>query len=292
MEKGVQTEDSLDAIHRLELLPPLSRQAQQLLTALGDPELDPLRLVAILRQSPSLAARILGIARSAFFAGPLPPRDLEDAVIRFLGLALVRDLAIAFTLTTPLCTDDCTAFQALRYWRHALLTASLAEGLATGNDIPNGDQAYLAGLLHNLGLLALVHMAAPQMQRIFLETDDAERDNAGGLSLSTLEQRRLGVDHCRAGQQLATAWKLPEEIGAAMSFHRDIRYRGRHRELVILTALAERHCSYIGSAATLPDEELSVLLDGLGIGHAIWTQALADWQPQIGRIMELAGKFQ
>jgi len=287
MEKGVQTENTLDAIQELDRLPPLSRQAQRLLSALGDPELDTVQLVGLLRQSPSLAARILSIARSAFFAGPLPPRDLEDAVIRFLGQALVRDLAIAFTLTTPLKTDACRAFQPMRYWRHALLTASLAEALAAGAAIPHVDQAYLAGLLHNLGLLALVHVAPLQMQRVLLASDNDDQD-----PLSIVELRWLGLDHCQAGQSLATSWELPQEIADVMAFHRDSLYQGRHWELVTLTALAERHCADTESADALPDQELYRLLGRLGIESAIWQQLITDWQPKARNIMELAGQFQ
>lgn len=287
MEKHLQTEGTLSAIQQLDSLPPLSRQAQRLLSALGDPELDTQRLVLLLRQSPSLAARILSIARSAFFAGPLPPRDLEDAVIRFLGLALVRDLAIAFTLTSPLKTDACRAFQPLRYWRHALLTASLAECMAAGAAIPHVDQAYLAGLLHNLGLLALVHVAPLQMQRILLAADRSEED-----PLSIVELKWLGLDHCQAGQQLATCWELPQEIADVMAFHRDGLYQGRHWELVTLTALAERRCADIDSVDALPDQELYLLLSRLGIEPVIWQQLLTDWQPKARNIVELAGQFQ
>jgi len=282
----MQTDTTTAAIRRLEALPPLDRQAQELLSALGDPELDTLRLVALLRRSPSLAARILGIARSAFFAGPLPPRDLEDAVIRFLGLALVRDLAIAFTLATPLRTDECGAFQPLRYWRQALLTASLAEGLATATALPAIDQAYLAGLLHNLGLLALVHVAPRPMQQILREA--AEEND---IPLSLLELQRLGIDHCLAGGQLAHAWELPPEIADVMTFHRDSRYRGAHWELVLLTALAERHCAGLLCPGAAPDPERELLLGRLGIEPETWDRVVTAWQPKAMKITELAGQF-
>ena len=286
MENPLQTETTAAAIRRLETLPPLSRQAQELLSALGDPELDTRQLVALLRQSPPLAARILGIARSAFFAGPLPPRDLEDAVIRFLGLALVRDLAIAFTLATPLQTSDCKAFQPLRYWRQALLTASLAEDLAAAMTRPGVEQAYLAGLLHNLGLLALVHVAPQPMQQILLTTSD---DNE--VPLSMLELQRLGMDHCLAGEYLAHAWELPPEIADVMTFHRDSRYRGRHWELVLLTALAERHCAGLLRPGAEPGPEQDLLRGRLDIEPGTWDRVIGGWQPKAMKITELAGQF-
>ncbi len=287
MQKHAQTKHPVGRIRDLDTLPPLGRQAQRLLSALGDPELDTVKLVALLRQSPALAARILGIARSAFFAGTLPPRDLEDAVIRFLGLRLVRDLAIAFTLASPLRTDQCGAFQSLRYWRHALLTASLAESLANGARIPNVDQAYLSGLLHSLGLLALVHVAPAQMHRAFLELN-----RTGHPPLSTLEQEQVGLDHCAAGRLLAEAWGLPPEIADVMAFHRDIHYRGRHRELVLLTALAERQCAETDSGLPQAEEALKLLLEELGISPSNWPRLLGRWLPSAQRITELAGQFQ
>ncbi len=186
MENRLQTEGTLTAIHRLDSLPPLSRQAQQLLSALGDPELDTRQLV----------------------------------------------------------------------------------------------------LLHSLGLLALVHVAPQQMQRILLAADSADEE-----PLSILELKWLGLDHCRAGQQLATSWELPQEITDVMAFHRNSYYQGRHWELVTLTALAERRCADIESADALPEQELYQLLGRLGIEPAIWQQLLTDWQPKARNIAELARQF-
>lgn len=286
MEKRMQSSDTATLIRQLENLPPLSRQARQLLTILGDPDLDTDLLIELLRQSPALAARILGVARSAFFAGPSPPRDLPDAVIRFLGLALVRDLTIAFILSDPLRGDLCSAFKPHRYWRHSLWTATLAEKLATGRPIPNGSLAYLAGLLHNLGLLALVHVAPAPMQAVFLELEGQDQ-----AVLSEVEGDRLGIDHCGAGRLLAAAWHLPPEIASVMSFHRDRQYQGRHSELVTLVALAASYCSKFETAANPEIELAEVLLNRVGLDSGIWERAIKAWKPGALHIAELATQF-
>ncbi|MCP3870797.1 MAG: HDOD domain-containing protein [Gammaproteobacteria bacterium] len=268
----MQTKSTRTVIRELDTLPPLS-----------DPELDIGRLVGLLQQSPSLAARILGIARSSFFAGPLPPRDLEDAVIRFLGLALVRDLSIAFTLESPLRTDKCPRFQAERYWCHALLTASLAERVAKSNRSPLCCQSYLAGLLHSLGLLALVHVAPLQMSTVF----ECEA-NPEEAQLCAIERRFLEVDHCQAGGLLAEAWQLPLEIARVMTFHCFDDYQGEHRELVALIAPTERYCRSLTNPGLLTEEELNLRLARLRIPCALWIRVVEDWQPVIDDINQLS----
>ncbi len=286
MENWLQTRNTLETIHRLSHLPPLNHQSHLLLATLNDPKLESGALVDLLEQSPALAARILGIARSAFFAGTSPPRDLNDAVVRFLGLNLVRDLAIAFTLCAPFYSDLCLAFDSARYWRHALLTASLADQLAKVKEIPGGNWAYLAGLLHNLGLLVLVNVAPRPMHEILTAVEKTEQ-----VDLSEAELLGLGIDHCQAGRRLADSWKLPREIADVMASHRDRRYRGSHWELVTLTALAERFCSGIETDFSSPPPVDDGLLGKLNIAHETWEQVVANWLPKAESIAEQSSQF-
>ncbi|MEM9314883.1 MAG: HDOD domain-containing protein, partial [Pseudomonadota bacterium] len=115
------------SVRRLRTLAPLPATSQLLLEMLSDPELDMLRLAAVVEQTPALAARILGVANSAFFAHARDVRDVPDAIIRVLGLHLVRDLSISFALSQPFDLRDCPRFDALRYWSSAMESAVLAQ---------------------------------------------------------------------------------------------------------------------------------------------------------------------
>ncbi|RNE92959.1 HDOD domain-containing protein [Marichromatium sp. AB32] len=276
-------------IRELQSLPPLPEQAQVLLAELVDPELDVNRVLELIERSPPIAARLLGIARSAFFAGPIPARDLGDAVIRVLGLRLVRDLSISLLLSAPFERDRCPAFDPGRYWRRAMLTATLAEALAA--KVP-GDReetlagVYLAGLLHNLGLLVLVHLTPEVMDEVFIAAaDDPER------GVAELTRQRLGLDHCLAGAALARAWQLPPGLAVTMARHGEPDYDGGYWRLVQLVGfaerfatLAERHPETAGDLDLAPPAALGVEADE-------WRRTASRWCARIGHLCEMADAF-
>ena len=83
----------------LEHLPPLTPVATRLLAVTSDPDLAINELAAIIEQDPPLTARILGLANSAFFGQVNPIFKVEHAIIRVLGLNMVRSLALSIALT-------------------------------------------------------------------------------------------------------------------------------------------------------------------------------------------------
>ena len=236
-----------------------------------------------------MAARILGVANSAFFRSTVPVRSLSDAVMRILGLNLVRDLSLSLILSQPFDVCRCRGFEPMRYWRHAVMTAVLAEMLAAVTTLPGEhtpSDAYLGGLLHSLGLLALVHVDPDGMSQVFAQS--ASRPE---LALSDIECEWFGFDHTTAGADIAFAWGLPDQVAAAMTHHRDPNCRGRYWPLVALVALAERASqTRLAGDAFAPDvADPPELLDLLGITPEVWQRVVKGWEARLARIDGLAG---
>ena len=74
-----------------------------------------MRVAANVEQTPALAARILGVANSAFFATGNPVKSIPDAIIRLLGLNLVRHLGVSFVLSQPFDVASCRWFDPVRF---------------------------------------------------------------------------------------------------------------------------------------------------------------------------------
>lgn len=285
---GPDSDRTRSRIQRLVTLPPLPRRSQELLQLLSDPNLNILAVVEVVEQTPALAARILGVAGSPFFASPMPARTVSDAIIRLLGLNLVRDLSLSLILSQSFNVRRCRAFKPLRYWQHAVATAVLGQMLAplvTSVAAPAGSDAYLGGLLHSLGLLALTDVSPEAMDLVFKE---AEANPP--CSLSGVERLLLGLDHAMAGAEVARSWHLPSPIAAAMAHHRNLDYRGEHWPLVAVVALADRASKARLATDTVDSDiaDLSSLLDVLGIHRSGWQRVLGRWLERIDRIDGLA----
>jgi HD-like signal output (HDOD) protein len=177
-------------VRKLQYLPPLSTTATHLLEMLSDDNLTLLQLGAAINQDPGLSARILGLANSAYFGQKNPILTIEEAIIRVLGLNMVKSLAFSIAASGVFETKGCRSFDLQEYWRHSLSIAMFSRQvcLSINSEIrPDADGIYLAGLLYELGVLVLVH-EFPQEYAKVLQMSKQQPDMTGWH----LKQRSLG----------------------------------------------------------------------------------------------------
>lgn len=222
-------------------LPPLPAIACKLLDMVAREDCKIEELAALIEHDPGLAARIIGIANSAYFARPTEICSVADAIIRVLGLNLVRGIAIGIALSKPFDASACPDFQLERYWYRAMQTASLAGRLGNLTTLPATERSclFLAGLLHNLGQLVLVHAFPDRMSRVFRTWFERPTE-----SLLALESKYLSMTEIEAGTIIAHRWQLPSVATAVLEFRRDPWRAGGMAPLVQLVA----HCADLASA--------------------------------------------
>lgn len=225
------------AVQKLNALPPMSLVAQELLTAIGNNELDLSQIAAIIEKDPVLLARLIGLANSAYFGYPERVFSAEDAIFKVLGLNTARNLALSLVLSGPFKTSHCPAFRLDDYWSTAMVSAALAQRLSRLVSLqprPHAGNAYLAGLLHSLGLLALVHLYPDEMGGALT------RGSQGSSALLEQEMALLGADHAEVGGWLARKWHLPSFVVVAIEHYLDPAYRGEHWPTVKLIGFCAR----------------------------------------------------
>lgn len=230
--------DNLRArIQELPHLPPLAPVAQQLLQELNREEIEINRLCRIIEQDPGLTARLIGVANSAYFSQREPIYDLSTAIIRVLGLNLVKSLSLGIALSAPFDTRACPTFRLDHYWCQAMLTSTLASQLASQANLEAGANEYLflGGLLHNLGDLVLAHCFPKQVCEVLRQ---AEANPA--TPLEALQHNIIGLRASEAGVILGHKWHLPERILHIISHHHDYQYRGENWRAVCLIGYCSR----------------------------------------------------
>ncbi|MCP5443510.1 MAG: HDOD domain-containing protein [Chromatiaceae bacterium] len=213
--------------NRITTLPPLPRTATQLLAIIGDPEADIDQVVKILEQDPPLTARILGLANSAYFGQVREINTVREAIIRVLGMNLVKSLSLSIAMAGTFDTSACREFNLADYWYTSLGTATLARMIAQRAQLPDAsivDSVYLCGLVHKLGLLLLANLFPAELSAVFTE----HRQNPD-MELPQLERRSIGVDHMAAGEWLLSRWHLPESVISVIGFFDNSEYNGSYR---------------------------------------------------------------
>lgn len=220
----------------LERAPLLSPTALRLVSLLADPEHAMNSVIEVVGTDARLALAVMHASNSVVFSAGIEIRGLQQAIVR-LGAAQV--LAIAMdTCTTPAGHAALQSQPGLAegYWAHSLSTAIAARQLARklpGRASP--DQAYTAGLVHDIGrpalaLLALHKGLAPPAEF-----------RHGLSAVLEDEQTRFGLDHARAGWEALRSWGLPVEQGLAILHHHDPENAPLDlRPLATLLQLADR----------------------------------------------------
>ncbi len=164
-------------------------------------------LVSVLKCDPSLTAKVLRMANSAYFAARHEIADLGEAIIR-LGLRRVQIMSLAFCVMerTTQASDKAGGFDYTYFWNHALVTGTFADVIANSRRISRCVEAMVAGLLQDIGVLVLQTAIPREYRQIVKERRKSEE------SLHIKETRRLGFNHMQAGELLLRRWHIPDSV--------------------------------------------------------------------------------
>ncbi len=202
-------------IGSLPCLPSEPRVLSELRHAAADPNVMIDTLITICERDPALAAKVLQIANTAHFRGDNEPTSSIKIAVATLGVDVMASLAKSTMVVDPQ-EPVCQAMIG-PYQQQAVEAARTARRSAP--DPAHADEAYAAGLLHDIGRLVLAHELGP---RYLPAIEQAQRT---GKPLWECELELLGVTHSAVGSHLLGMWALPTELIEACERHHDPRAR-------------------------------------------------------------------
>ena len=219
-------------------IPPLPEAARKIIALRSDPDFEIADLVTIIENDPSMAARIMGWANSAFFVVDPPARSIADAVMRVLGFDTASSMALGIALGGSLRLPDAHVRGLPPFWLDAVFTAATMEAFARhvpDKQRPNVGLCYLAGLLANFGTLVLGHVFPPHYQTI-CEFQEANRH----LPHTHVDQHVINVPREIMAAALLESWELPVEVTDAVRYQFASDYDGPNGSYVHLLQLARQ----------------------------------------------------
>ncbi len=194
---------------------------------------------------PALASKVLRIANSAFYGLKSSVTSL-DLAVALLGFKVIRNIVVTASLLGSFgSATDGTTMDSEAFWRHSAQTATAGRVIHSRfmqGDSAVDDDAYTAGLLHDLGKLILLD----RMKTAYIAL--LTRARASGTSLHLAEREELGYDHAQVGGLLAGNWNLPASVVAAISHHHDPADHLDEYKTVPLTHLAD----YVAKTRAVP----------------------------------------
>lgn len=275
-------------LQQLEELPTLPAIAIRLLEVTGSDESSAADVINLIRADVSLTARVLQLVHRADLGIRGDVYTVERAVM-LLGFAAIRSAVLAisiFETFAPAAAQAADAnanaggghpvhFSREEFWMHSIGVACCCELLAVelkntwGRDSGiDPSEAFVCGLLHDMGKVALDAMLPKSFSRV-VEAADLLRGN-----IADLERTVIGLDHMVVGKRLAEKWQLPAVMRDCIWLHGQLPQAlpatVRNPRMVNLVTLAdvlvrEQHLGYSGNYAFPMGRQ--VLTDAVGLSH-------------------------
>jgi HD-like signal output (HDOD) protein len=237
LEKEQSQEAKIRAL-LVDGIPTLPAYVFELSALLSTIPVDLRRVCGVIQTDPSLTAQVIRLCNSAQLGLRERVSNIEHAVI-LLGTERLRTMVLNCSLVE--CVGSCFSPTELQsFWQHCLLTATLSARSALCLRYPEVEQAYLAGLLHDVGVLPLLILA-------LRSTEPKVTPGAilWGESIES-EQKQFGVDHCSVGKCIGLSWNFSPELIDVLEHHHRPQEARQNVVLVEIVRAADLVCQMHG----------------------------------------------
>lgn len=227
-------------IHNVDDLPSLPQVVEQVIRITKDPESTARELNEVICQDQVLTARVLRLANSAYYGFARRITTVIEAII-ILGFNTIRNLVLTASVH-DLLSKEVPGYQLGKgeLWYHSIACAMTARMLARQVGFPDSDQAYIAGLLHDLGKVVL-SIYVKDTYREIIEKLQKEQ-----ISFSQAEQQILGFTHAEVGARIAEKWNFPPSLVEAIAYHHQPDSARVNPQLTAIIHIADAICLTMG----------------------------------------------
>jgi HD-like signal output (HDOD) protein len=223
------------AIQRCSQIATLPSVTVQIIRLSDDPDSTLEDLNKVVASDPVLGARILRLVNSAYY-GLSGKINTIDRALLLLGLKAVKNIAIAASLFKLFRAEhNRGGFDPRSLWTHSVAVATGAGRLARHTNLVSADEAFLAGLMHDIGIVVELQTCGPAFAKLLQQLA-----NDQSMTFRAAEQETLGVTHEAFGAGLCQAWNFPTTLQLVAGYHhRPWELPEAHRRLPALVHVAD-----------------------------------------------------
>lgn len=229
----------LQRIEGLQHIPTIPAVLAPLLRYFEQPleQLDVQKVTDMIAQDKSLAAQCLQMANSPLFGRWQKADSIWGAIVS-LGFQRVSDIAMSCGVLNLTPKDN--GIDPVAFWEHSLGCALVCRHFARKISYPDPGKAYLAGLLHDLGIIVNLWTLPAEFGVAY------EFARSEGIPLHEAELVKLGFTHCDSGRLLADHWGLSPDLCAVVALHHSACASSQHAGLIALVDLSDLLCRMSG----------------------------------------------
>lgn len=263
----IDVQSLLESLDHLPVIPAVAAR----LLSLNDDATSALEVSQVISTDPVLTATLLRVSNSAYYGFSRRLSTVREAVL-LLGFKQVRQIAVGASVmrSWKRAAGGADEFDMDLFWGHSMSVAVMAETAARKFSAGRPEEAFTAGVLHDVGVLAL-REAMP------LQFRAAIRAASSGTELLIAEREHIGLTHDEVAEALADRWQLPERLVDAIAHHHDAGLSPSAGGLAGVVGAADQvaerygvHCGFVRGSIpprmTLSDElaKLEIACGGIG----------------------------
>lgn len=205
--------EALDrVVRRVAEISTLPQVAIRVMEVAQNPDAGAADLKSVVETDPALSARVVRLVNSAAYGVRSPVTNLHQA-ISYLGFSQVRNLAMTASVADIFKQDSGVgAYRRAQLWRHLVSVGLCARLIAMRCRMRTFEDAFLAGLLHDIGIILADQHAHDSFHQAMLTLD-------GSKPLCEVERATIGFDHTQLGKAIAENWKFPAVVTASIRWH-------------------------------------------------------------------------
>lgn len=229
----------------VEGVPSLPEAVSEIVSLVDDPEAPAARISELVQKDLGLTAKLLRLANSAYYAFPNRIGSVQLAV-SLLGMNEVRNIVLSTTVVGMFKSIKGAPFLSFReLWVHSVNCAVAARTIALQVADLNPEEAFVGGLLHDVGMIILADKLREDIEKI---VQLAKKED---LSFVEAERQYWEHTHARIGGVLARKWKLPKDVAQAAEQHHFFSPDSASFPLTAVVHLADSLCIERGNAYQL-----------------------------------------
>lgn len=236
-QRDLAVTNAVKEISHIATLPEITLKIVELVE---DPKSTAQDLHKVISTDPALCSRILKVVNSSFYGLPGQIGSINRAIV-MLGLNAVKNIAIAASLAKLFRGGDLTPrFSARSLWNHSNASAAACKVLAETLKLGLGDEAFLAGLIHDIGVMVEMQFDRNRLIEV-MERVGLDDKGVPAVDMLALEDQAFGANHQDFGACLCQKWKFPKTFGTVAGYHhRPMELAAENRTLSCLVHVADR----------------------------------------------------
>ncbi len=201
-----------EKLERLTDIPTIPAYLSRLMRALDNTDIRAKKIAELIERDQALTTKVLKSANSSYYGQQKKVSTVELAII-LMGLNTIKEIVVGMLIKRFFAKIPSYLFDAEKFWHYTIFCGACSRVLARRFKFKLAGEAFVAGLMHDLGILIIVQHFTHQYREISTLVD------SGKFSLVRAESAVLGATHSDIGAWLAEHWSLPDQLVEAVAYH-------------------------------------------------------------------------